>query len=477
MDIKSAINDIIENKKEKFTAASDKIWGYAETRFDVKNSADALIEVLTSEGFDISRCLGGMDHAFVASYGSGEPVIGILAEYDALRNMNQVADLAEEQQEIPGGNGHGCGHHALGAGAVAGAVAIKDIMVAEGLTGTVKLFGCPSEESGYGKAFMARAGAFDGLDGILTWHPMDMTATWTQPTLAVYQLYFKFKGRAAHAGASPEQGRSALDAAELMNVGVNFLREHIIDEARIHYAFIDAGGESANVVQPSACLYYFIRAPKTAQVQEIFERVEKIAKGAALMTETEMEMIWDSACADYLPNEKLSRLVQNNLEAYVPYELRAEDLAYEQPFFDSFGELNKEGILKRTKGLFPEKSEEEQVALAESPIFTAVAPYNENPKRMTASTDVGDPSWIAPTAQFTIACFPQGAPAHSWQWVATGKSSPMHKGLLTAGKVLALTAYEMLTKPEILAAAKDEHAKTLGDEVYHSAIPDEVVPA
>ncbi|GAF38721.1 catalyzes the cleavage of p-aminobenzoyl-glutamate to p-aminobenzoate and glutamate, subunit B [Agrilactobacillus composti DSM 18527 = JCM 14202] len=203
--------------------------------------------------------------------------------------------MGEQQAETPGGNGQGCGHNLLGTGALAGAVGIKDYMAENHLEGTIKLFGCPAEESGYGKAYMARAGLFDNLDVALAWHPMDISGPWSISSLAVYQVYYNFKGVSAHAAAAPEHGRSALDAAELMNIGVQFLREHIIDDARVHYAFIDAGGESANVVQPTSSLYYFIRAPKIEQVDAIYQRINKIAQGAALMTETELTIDFDSA--------------------------------------------------------------------------------------------------------------------------------------------------------------------------------------
>ncbi|MDR2536786.1 MAG: amidohydrolase, partial [Treponema sp.] len=273
MGDKKRIAELIDKKAAVFTALNDKIWESAEIRFGLKNSADAICAALEGEGFTIERGVAGMAHAFIATWGKGAPEIGILGEYDALPGLSQQADVPEKKPVIAGGNGHGCGHSALGAGSAAAAVGIKDYLQERGLSGTVKYYGCPAEESGSGKAYLARAGVFNGLDAALTWHPMMENSVWTMSSLANYQIFFSFKGRSAHAAAAPENGRSALDAAELMSVGVNYLREHIIQEGRIHYAYTDVGGGLPNVVQASSELLYFIRAPKPAQVQSIFERV------------------------------------------------------------------------------------------------------------------------------------------------------------------------------------------------------------
>ena len=292
---KDRICDIVEEKGRYFTAASDQIWGYAETSFQLPKSADLLCQMLKDEWFEVQRGCYGMGDAIVAVWGNGNPVLGILGEYDALPNLSQQAGVPEKQAVHAGEPGHGCGHHLLGVGALAGAIAIKDYMKEAKINGTIKFFGCPAEENGSGKAFMAREGAFDGLDGILTWHPMGETAIWGTSSLANYQVCFQFKGISSHAAAAPDQGRSALDAAELMNVGVNYLREHVAQEARIHYTYLDVGGEFPNVVQPTSALLYFIRAPHSFQVKDIYERVVDIARGAALMTGTQMNVEWHSA--------------------------------------------------------------------------------------------------------------------------------------------------------------------------------------
>lgn len=475
MNAKEQIVERIEKKSAEFIQAADCIWNTPETRFATKESVKEYYRLLEKEGFSIEKGVAQMEHAFVATYGEGRPVIGILAEYDALGNLSQVADLGEKRSEVVGGNGHGCGHNLLGIGALAGAVGIKDFMDDNRLTGTIKLFGCPAEESGYGKAFMARDGLFADIDTALSWHPMDVNSAWGDSSLAVYQIYYNFKGVSAHAAASPEQGRSALDAAELMNIGVQFLREHIIDEARVHYAFIDAGGESANVVQSTASLYYFIRAPEIEQAAAIYKRVNKIAEGAAMMTETELEIVFDSACANYLPNQTVTTVMYNNLKAVGRLGLTDVDQEYSQRYYDSLSEATKLNLMSRIRTYFPQYSEKKIQELSRKPVFDEILPLRFSEKTV-GSTDVGDVSWCVPTAQVLIACEPQGTPPHSWQWVANGKSSVAHKGLLAAGKTIATTAYDLLTNPELLKKAKTEHQEKLRGAKYLSAIPADVTP-
>lgn len=475
MEAKEEISRIIDEKQRIFTEASDCIWETPETRFATKESVEQFYRILTKEGFSIEKGVAHMEHAFVATYGSGKPVIGILAEYDALSNLSQVADLEEQKAVIVGANGHGCGHNLLGTGALAGAVGIKEYMQQHNLSGTIKLFGCPAEESGYGKAFMARDGVFDDVDVALSWHPMDISTAWDLSSLAVYQVYYNFKGMSAHAAAAPELGRSALDAAELLNIGVQFLREHIIDQGRVHYAFMDVGGDSANVVQPTSSLYYFIRAPRLEQAEEIFKRVNKIAEGAALMTETELEIVFDSACANYLPNQAVTTVMYDNLKKYGALGLTKEDQIYSQRYYNSLNDAAKASLVARARQMNPAASEEEVQRIAALPVQDNVAPLAFSDKT-SGSTDVGDVSWVCPTAQVMLGCEPQGTPPHSWQWVANGKSSVAHKGLLAAGKVIATTAYDLLTNPELVAQAQAEHQKTLNGKVYQSAIPADVMP-
>jgi aminobenzoyl-glutamate utilization protein B len=475
MNAKERIVELIEKKRETFITAADTIWGTPETRFATKESVKPYYEILEKEGFTLEKGLANMEHAFVATFGSGTPVIGILAEYDALDNLSQVADAAKQEALEIGGPGHGCGHNLLGTGSLAAAVGLKDLMVEENLPGTIKLFGCPAEESGYGKAFMARDGIFDDVDVALSWHPMDLNRVWSDSSLAVYQIYYTFTGNAAHAAAAPEKGRSALDAAELMNIGTQFLREHMIDEARVHYAFMDVGGQAANVVQPTAKLYYFIRAPRQAQARDILARVNKIAEGAALMTETELEITLDSACAEYMPNKVATTAMYENLKQYGRIDLSPEDIAYEQRFYDGLPDTVKESLYSRAAETFPDASQAEIENYATAPLLEAISPL-VFADTAVGSTDVGDVSWVTPTAQVLIACEPQGTPPHSWQWVANGKSDVAHKGLLSAGKVIATTAYDFLTQPDLLAEVQAEFANMVENTPFVSGIPADVLP-
>lgn len=476
-DDKRRIMDIVDEKKSEFIEASDRIWETPETRFTVPNSVEQHYKVLEKEGFDVQKGVAGMDYAYIATYGSGSPVIGITAEYDALDNLSQEAGNPDRKPLVEGAPGQGCGHNVLGTGALGAAVALKTLMEEKQLKGTLKLFGCPAEESGYGKAFMARDGVFDDVDAAFTWHPADVTAVAGGGGLAVMQANFSFKGVAAHAAAAPEQGRDALDAATLMTVGVQFLREHIIDEARIHYAYLDDGGKSANVVHPTATLYFFVRAPFLDQAKSIYDRVVKIAQGAAMMTDTELSIDFDSACANYVPNHPLSEAMDRNLDLVGPLELTDEEMEFERKIQSNNPEGYVGPLTERLKAANPDLSDEEASEIANSSMALPKFPliYTTSTKGQ-ASTDVGDVSWCTPTAQFMAGFEPLGTPPHSWQWVANGQSSVAHKGLVMAAKTIALTAYDALTDQKLLQAAKESYAKQFKGKPYRSVIPPETQP-
>ena len=473
---KQNILDYLDQNKEKFANISDKIWDNPEVRFELKESADLLVEALSNEGFSIERNVAEMEDAFVASFGSGSPVIGFLGEYDALSNLSQVADSLEKKPMVEGACGHGCGHNALGTGSLAAALAIKQHIVENEIKGTIKFFGCPAEESGSGKAFMARAGVFKGVDSMITWHPWTENRIWGTSSLANFQIYFNFKGISAHAAAAPHFGRSALDAAELMNVGVNYLREHIIDEARVHYAYLDAGGKSPNVVQPTSSLLYFIRAPKSQQVKEIYDRIVKIAQGAALMTETELEIKWDSACSEYIVNDQLGKVMFENMKLVGEIEYTEEEKEYAQRYVDTLDTATKSSFVKTMRNYFKELPSKEVEELTEASLIQRLVPYSMSDKAMPGSTDVGDASFNAPTVQLTAACYPAGTAPHSWQWVASGKSTILHKGLIYAAKVMALTALDLLESPDAISKAKEEFNQRLGGEEYQNYIPLDIKP-
>jgi aminobenzoyl-glutamate utilization protein B len=466
----------LDEKRDILTEVSDKIWDYAETAFEEYQSAALLESVLLEHGFSLEEGIAGIDTAFCASCGDGRPIIGILAEYDALSGLSQQAGTAEKKELIRGGNGHGCGHNLFAGASLGAAIAIKEYLSSNGLSGTVKLLGCPGEEGGSGKAFMARGGAFDDLDAAFAWHPMSVNAILDMSMLANYQALYKFKGIASHAAASPEKGRSALDAVELMNVGVNFLREHIITDARIHYAIIDTGGFSPNVVQSHAEVLYLIRAPKTSQVEEIYRRVNKIASGAALMTETEVETDFVKACANVIPNKTLSRALYNNLKDQETPQYTDEELRLAGAFAATAP--TRGGDCERFLKLHPADMRNCSRMLDGKDLCDIVLPFHYDAPDcvLHGSSDVGDVSWIVPTAQVVTACYALGTPEHSWQLVSQGRTSIGHKGMMLAAKVLAGGAVDAFETPDMLNEAKNELRDRLNGEKYVCAIPDHVKP-
>jgi len=468
----------IDREKAVLTDASDRIWDVPETAFQEFKSVEILYELLEKEGFTVEKNLAGIATAFSGRYGSGKPVIGFLGEFDALSGLSQEADIFEKKPLVEGEPGHGCGHNLLGVGSVAAAIAVKEYLEKNEKEGTVIFFGCPGEEGGSGKGFMARDGVFDELDFAVSWHPYYQNETVVGSSLANYQIYYRFYGVSSHAAASPDKGRSALDAVELMNTGVQYLREHIIQEARIHYAITNTGGFSPNVVQPFAEVLYLIRAPKNGQVKEIYERVNDIARGAALMTGTRMEMQFVKACSNLVDNTTMEEVMQKNLEtiAFEPYT--EEELAYAKKMQDSFGgyTLDLQSLLTRYEKSHKAMVEERLTPHINDVLCTAIIPLMDVETPMAGSTDVGDASWVCPTVQANICTEAFGTPGHSWQEVAQGKSSIAHKGMLYAGKVMAATAIDMCENPELIEKAKDELAKRIGPEGYVAPIPQGIRP-
>ena len=456
----------VDAKRDAFVALADEIWRLAEIRFNERKSVAAHIGALEEEGFRVTRNVGGMDTAFVAESGAGGPVIGFLGEYDGLAGLSQEAGVAQPETATPGAVGHGCGHNLLGAGAALAAVALRNHLMSTGTKGTVRFYGCPAEEGGSGKTFMARAGAFDDLDAAVSWHPGCFASVMSRSSLANFQVYWRFTGRASHAAGAPHLGRSALDAVELMNIGVNFLREHMPSSARVHYSITDAGGISPNVVQPRAEVLYLIRAPEVGAARRLFDRVRKIADGAALMTETRVEMEIDKACSNIIPNMALAEAMYENLKRVGPVPFDAADVAFA-------------GAIRKT--LTPDDiahSIEMYGApeAASEPLYGAPVPLDPTPRLIGGSTDVGDVSWIIPTVQLWGACFAVGTPGHSWQLVAQGMAPAAHKGMVHASKVMAATALDAIRDPELLRRAKTELKERVGSGGYTCPIPDEVVP-
>jgi aminobenzoyl-glutamate utilization protein B len=428
-----------------------QIWEYAEVGYKEVKSAALHVQHLRDAGFTVETGVAGIPTAFVATYGSGSPAIGILAEYDALPGINQSASA--ERDPIVGKNaGHACGHHLFGTASVSAGIAIKELMAAGKLKGTIKVFGTPAEEGGSGKVFLVRAGLFNNLDAVIHWHPDDVNAITTTSALANKSAKFKFYGISAHAAAAPDQGRSSLDAVEAMDNMVNMMREHVPQETRIHYV-ITSGGKAPNVIPDFAEVYYYVRHPKRKDVVEIFDRVVKAAEGAALGTGTTMKYDIIGGTHDLLINKTLAEAMQINLE-------KVGGVSYTED------ELN-----------FAKKLEASFVG-AKVDLATAgtVKPLSYISEGNSGSTDVGDVSYALPTVGLRGATWVPGTAAHSWQAVAAGGTEIGTKGMLVASKTMALTAIDLMSNPVLLAKAMEEFIKSKGDYKYKALLGD-IIPA
>lgn len=472
---KKALSAVDENAK-LLTDVSDSIWEYAELSLMEHRSAALYVKTLKELGFTVTEGIAGMETAFSGAYGSGKPVIGILAEYDALSGLSQVGGIAERKEIVPGGSGHGCGHHMLGAGSLGAAIAIKAYLEQTGKPGTVIFYGCPGEEGGAGKAFMAREGMWTALDAAITWHPSDANEVATGTCNSCIQKEYKFTGIAAHAAGNPHMGRSGLDAVQLMNIGVEFLREHMPTTARIHYAITDAGGNSPNVVQPYAQVLYMVRDVKVSQALALQARVDKIAEAAAMMTETELSVRFIDGTANTVPNFTLEKLLHENFEEIGVAAYTEEELAYAKALIATYE--SKPDRLPGFGAQFDPAIADyvaEKTAGGTAPMNDFLMPYFASLQPMAGSTDVGDVSWQTPTAQIHTATYPSRAPGHSWQHVACGTTSIAHKGLLSASKVMAGAAIDLYENPALLAKAKEEFAKKAA-EGYQCPVPPDAVP-
>ncbi|WP_201842451.1 M20 family metallopeptidase [Microvirga zambiensis] len=456
----------VDAKAEDYCALSDRIWAAPELAFEEHRSVAEQIAMLEREGFRITPNVGGMATAFVAEYGSGGPAVGILGEFDALPDLAQVSGLTEHRPTLSGAPGHGCGHNLLGAGSALAAVALKDALEAEGIAGTVRFYGCPAEEAGGGKTFMARGGLFDDLDVAFCWHPNVVNEVSTTSSLASIGAYFHFRGRAAHAAASPDLGRSALDAVELMNVGVNYMREHMPSDARVHYAITHSGGDAPNVVQAYAESIYSVRSPHLPDAERLFERVKKIAEGAALMTETSMTVQITGACSNVLPNKALQEAMYENMRRLGPPAFDETDVAFAEKLQKAA--LTQEEILASVKP--------HDLSLKTKVLHDDVLTMPVREEVMMGSTDVGDVSWIVPTVQCHTACFAIGTPFHTWQLVTQGNLPAAHKGMVLAAKAMASTAADVLRNPDLVARAKAELKERTGGRAYRCPISDDVTP-
>ena len=444
---------------------ANAIWERPELAFHEFFASNLQAGFLEKEGFRVQRDVAGINTAFIAEWGEGRPIIGFAGEYDALPALSQKCQSSREAV-VEGGPGHGCGHNLLGTGHVAAVAVLKRWMEANGIHGTVRYYGCPAEESGGAKTFMAREGLFDDLDAAFNFHPLYANTASKGSMVGVNTLKFHFYGRSAHAGATPHLGRSALDAVELMNVGINYLREHVTTDVRMHYTITNAGG-APNVVPAEAEGLYVLRALLPDTLREVTNRVRKIAEGAALMTETRVEEIYASSLSSMLNNRYLADLQYANMEVVGPIQWTAEEMDFARKISQGYPEGT---ALANAMGYgFPAE------ALKEPLLGGNYAPLDEG-KVFTGSTDVGDLSWKTPVSMLTTACWTLAAVGHSWGVVATSGMSIGHKGMMHAAKVMALTAMDLYTNPEHIQRAQVEFQKELKAHPYVNPIPANVKP-
>lgn len=439
----------VDRLEPRLKALNQTIWKAAELGLQEHQSSAALIEALREAGFEVQTGVAGMPTAFVASYGSGKPIIGILAEYDALPGTSQMV-AAERRPLVEGGAGHACGHSALGTAAVGAAIAAKESLARHGLPGTIRLYGTPAEETVIGKVYMTLDGLFDDLDICLHWHPSDKNGAWSSSSKALVSAKFTFSGLPAHASVNPEAGRSALDAVELMNVGANFMREHVKEDARIHYVITDGGGQP-NVVPPKATVWYFVRADRHQDVESNFQWLQDIAKGAALMTRTEFQVRIDTDCHELIPNDPLSKLLTDNLERVGAPQFTEEE--------QLFARRLQEPLRAQFHTEFAEA------------LDTRIYRWTAQSEPSKGSTDVGDISWRVPTGGLRTTCFVAGSPGHSWQNVACIGSPIGEKGMLYAARVLAVTAVNLFENAELRAAARADWEARMKGRKYSTLIP------
>ena len=444
----------LDSQTAMLETANQNIWSYAETSLEETKSSKELQDLLARSGFAVESGVSGMPTAFVATYGSGSPVIGILAEFDALPGVSQAAAPTPEAGPNPLA-GHACGHSAFGVGSTGAALAIKELIASGDLNGTIKLYGTPAEETGIGKVYMLRDGYFKEDDVILNWHPGDRTRASYGNTKAIANVKFKFSGSAAHASAMPWSGRSALDGVELMNAGVNYMREHIKPDARIHYVITKGGGQP-NVVPPEAEVWYYIRADKFTDVVSYYEWIQDIAEAAAKMSRTTLEEIEvQSELHEMITVRALSELTHKNLTMIGAPRWEDTEVAFarttQREFQDPFGRT----ITDETPAL-----------------STTIEPLPDEPTPARASTDVGDISWFVPVGGLGVAAYGYGLPTHSWPVVAATGTSIGTKALVTAAKTMAATAIDLYTDPDLMDRVKADWHESRGDAPFQTIIPD-----
>lgn len=452
---KSKVINSINDIKHIVDGLSIKIWKNPEIAGEERYASSLFKNILKINGFKVKE-VNNMEYAFIAEFGSGHPVIAVLGEYDALAGLSQKVEPIHHPI-VANGNGHGCGHNLLGSAALGSVLAIKKYMEEDNKQGTIRFYGCPEEETLTGKVKMIKEGAFEGCDLALSWHPMNSNTAVYNAYLSNNSVKFNFNGKSAHAGATPHLGRSALDAVELMNVGANYLREHVIDKARIHYTITKAGGPP-NIVPKEAESWYFVRAPHRKDVEEITERLYKVADGAAMMTETSVERNLICGCYELLPNDSLFELTYKNMEEIGGPEYSNEDLQFAQELQKS---INMSQI-QADMNLYGQHGEE-----LKSPLHQGVVDKNLGKNvNITGSSDSGDVSWIMPMNCFLTACFPWGVTPHSWQATASAGSGIGLAGMLYAAKIFTGIMFDLLNDEELVKKAVHEFNERTMDNKY-----------
>ena len=457
---------LVEANAARMIQLSDDVWAVPETCYTEAKSVALHQQALEDAGFRVRAGVADIPTAVIGEAGEGGPVIAILGEYDALPGLSQEAGLATHSEVEPDGHGHGCGHNLLGAGALLAAAAVKDWLAQTGTPGRVRYYGCPAEEGGGAKAFMVKAGLFDDVDIAITWHPESLTDVQGGGSLANTRIDFAFHGRASHAAAAPHLGRSALDAVELTNVGVNYMREHMPSDARVHYAMINGGGIAPNVVQPYARVRYSVRAPQLPDMVKLVDRVRKVAEGAALMTETRVEPEVLSAVSNLIANAPLMEAMEAELQRLGPVPFDESDRAFAEEIRATLSEEEKRDVFAR----FNAPVQEDRI------LCDFLLPAGNPKPPISGSTDVSDVSWVVPLVQAMVATAAIGTPLHSWQMVAQGKAPAAHKGMTHAAKIMAGTAVAALLDPTLIERAQADLARRVGPKGYTSPLPDGTKP-
>jgi aminobenzoyl-glutamate utilization protein B len=441
----SVIQSVAKHENE-LISLSDQVWSHAEIAMKEHQSAKVLSDYAEKQGFKVTKNIAGIPTAFIAEYGSGKPIIGILGEFDALPGLSQKAQSTKEELN-KGAAGHGCGHNMFGAASLGAAVSIKELIASGKLKGTIRFYGTPAEEDLAGKVYMARDGVFNDLDVCLDWHPDYENKANMQSTQAIVSYTVSFKGKSAHAAADPWNGKSALDAAELFNIGINFLREHIKPSVRIHYVYKNAGNVP-NVIPDEASVWIWIRDSKRSGVSAVEERMKEIAEGAARMTRTEASFFMDNGLYELLVNETGAKVLHKNMELVGPIKYTPDEITFANKIMKEYGAepLGINGNIKAMEITRPDPD--------------------------GGSTDVGDVSYIVPEITLNAATAPYKSPWHSWVVVACGGMSIGHKGMLFAAKSLGTTMVDLFENETLRKEIRAEFDKRKGNEVWKAMLPD-----